>query len=121
MGFSLTEHWVWNFWLADDGHEFHPFSLYAPKSLGDPELRHRNARFGHAPSGDFVERIDHGAIFGAGEPGDFDDTVTWAGSVPWARTDCGACSPPVRMFRMTRPRPILRRSGSQHRSISSRG
>ena len=28
-------------------------------------MRLRDARFGHAPSGDFVERIDHGAIFGA--------------------------------------------------------
>jgi len=79
--FSLPDHWVWDFWLADDGQEFHLFYLHAPKSLGDPELRHRNARFGHATSLDLSTWTDHGPIFGAGDEGDFDVTATWTGSV----------------------------------------
>jgi beta-fructofuranosidase len=81
MAFTLTDFWVWDFWLADDGDQFHLFYLHAPKSLGDPELRHRNARFGHATSADLTNWSDLGPIFGPGAPGDFDETATWTGSV----------------------------------------
>ncbi len=50
MTFARPEHWLWDFWLADDGKSFHMFYLHAPKSLGNPDLRHRNARIGHATS-----------------------------------------------------------------------
>lgn len=81
MTFRLERAWVWDFWLADDGELFHLFYLHAPRSLGDPDLRHRNARFGHATSADLVDWTDHGSIFDAGGPGDFDETATWTGSV----------------------------------------
>ncbi|MEO7223153.1 MAG: hypothetical protein ABIY37_11830 [Devosia sp.] len=81
MGFSLPDHWVWDFWTADDGELFHLFYLHAPKSLGHPDLRHRNARIGHATSSDLRNWTNHGEAFPAGEPGTFDGTATWTGCV----------------------------------------
>lgn len=81
MAFSLDTHWVWDFWLADDGERFHLYYLRAPKSLGDPELRHRNARIGHATSADLRTWTDHGEVIGPGHQGSFDETATWTGSV----------------------------------------
>ena len=81
MAFNLPDHWVWDFWLADDGARHHLFYLHAPKSLGDPNLRHRNARIGHASSTDLREWTDHGQVFDAGAAGSFDGSATWTGSV----------------------------------------
>ncbi|WP_127473255.1 glycoside hydrolase family 68 protein [Microbacterium sulfonylureivorans] len=81
MAFSLDNHWVWDFWVADPGDSFHLFYLHAPKSLGDPELRHRNARIGHATSTDLIEWTDHGEVLAPGPAGSFDATATWTGSV----------------------------------------
>ncbi|MFD5112802.1 glycosyl hydrolase family 32 [Streptomyces sp. NPDC058391] len=81
MTFRLDHAWVWDFWFADDGDTFHLYYLHAPKSLGDPELRHRNARIGHATSANLIDWRDHGPVFGPGEPGAFDETATWTGSV----------------------------------------
>lgn len=81
MAFSRPDHWVWDFWLADDGEQYHLFYLHAPHALGDPQLRHRNARIGHASSTDLITWRDHGRIFEPGPPGSFDDTANWTGSV----------------------------------------
>lgn len=81
MTFALPDHWVWDFWFADDGERFHLYYLHAPKSLVDQHLRHRNARIGHATSVDLVRWIDHGPVLEPGGPGDFDQTATWTGSV----------------------------------------
>jgi Beta-fructosidases (levanase/invertase) len=87
MSFNLADHWVWDFWLADDGTRFHLYYLHAPKSLGNPDLRHRNARIGHATSADLKNWTNHGQIFDAGAPGSFDGSATWTGSV--VRDDAG--------------------------------
>lgn len=81
MSFNLPDHWVWDFWLADDGERYHLFYLHAPKSLGNPDLRHRNARIGHATSTDLRQWSDHGLAFDAGAPGSFDGSATWTGSI----------------------------------------
>lgn len=81
MAFSLEQSWVWDFWFADDGRTFHMFYLHAPKSLVDPELRHRNAVIGHATSEDLTTWIDLGPVLGPGASGAFDETATWTGSV----------------------------------------
>lgn len=81
MTFALDDHWVWDFWLADDGLDYHLYYLHAPKSLEDPDLRHRNARIGHATSEDLTTWIDKGPVLGPGEAGAFDETATWTGSV----------------------------------------
>lgn len=81
MSFVRDDHWVWDFWLADDGARYHLFYLHAPKALGHPDLRHRNARIGHASSSNLREWTDHGRIFEAGAEGAFDCTANWTGSV----------------------------------------
>lgn len=81
MTFSLPDSWVWDFWTAVDGEMIHLFYLHAPKSLGDPDLRHRNAAIGHATSSDFVHWVDHGVVLSHGTPGAPDESATWTGSV----------------------------------------
>ena len=81
MTFSLADHWVWDFWIADDGDRFHLFYLHAPMSLGDPQLRHRNAVIGHASSVDLTDWTDHGRVIGPGQAGLADETASWTGSV----------------------------------------
>lgn len=78
---SVPDHWVWDFWLADDGEQHHVFFLHAPRSLGDEGRRHRAARIGHAVSDDLEhwELLDE--PFGPGTGDDFDASTTWTGSV----------------------------------------
>jgi len=81
MTFTLPDHWVWDFWLARDGDTHHMLFLQAPMSLGDPDLRHRNATVGHATSYDLRSWTVHGTVL---EPagGDAPDaTATWTGSI----------------------------------------
>ncbi|GHF19097.1 glycosyl hydrolase family 32 [Pseudolysinimonas yzui] len=81
MSFVHADHWVWDFWLADDGERFHLYYLYASRSLGDPDLRHRHARIGHASSDDLCTWQDHGPVLGPGDAYGFDGSATWTGSV----------------------------------------
>jgi beta-fructofuranosidase len=81
MALRLPEHWLWDFWLARDGDDVHLFYLQAPRALGDPELRHRNATIGHAVSRDLRRWRVLGDALGPGPPGAFDDLATWTGSV----------------------------------------
>jgi beta-fructofuranosidase len=81
MAFSLEHSWVWDLWVADDGELFHLYYLHAPRHLGDPELRHRNARIGHATSPDLVTWQNHGPVLVPGGPGTFDESATWTGCV----------------------------------------
>jgi beta-fructofuranosidase len=81
MTLRLDDHWVWDFWFARDGLDVHVFFLHAPRSLGDPELRHRNARIGHAVSRDLRNWEVLPPAMEPGPPGAFDDMATWTGSV----------------------------------------
>jgi len=47
----LPDHWLWDFWIADDGTAYHLFFLKAPR-VGDPGQLHWNVRIGHAVSPD---------------------------------------------------------------------
>jgi beta-fructofuranosidase len=81
MALSFHDRWVWDSWVADDGETYHLFYLYASRSLGEAELRHRHARIGHAVSSDLVSWSDLGSVLEPGDPGTFDGTATWTGSV----------------------------------------
>jgi beta-fructofuranosidase len=79
--------WAWDYWLADDGASYHLFFLYAARSLGDPELRHRNAAVGHATSTDLRSWVrGEDALLPSATPA-FDDLAVWTGSV--LRDDAG--------------------------------
>lgn len=84
---SLDDHWVWDFWLADDGESYHLFFLYAPTSLQDETKRHRAARIGHATSPDLRTWERVADPFTVGTPESFDATATWTGSI--VRADDG--------------------------------
>ena len=77
----LDDHWTWDFWTAQDGPYTHLFFLKAPRSLGDPDLRHTNARIGHAVSTDLRRWTVLDDALGPGELGAWDDIATWTGSV----------------------------------------
>lgn len=81
MSLTLPDMWLWDFWLARDGDDYHCFYLQAPRSLGDPELRHRNASIGHAVSRDLVSWTVLPDALAPGKPGAWDDATTWTGSV----------------------------------------
>ena len=79
MTFAIDGQFVWDFWTVhDDTHRVHHlFHLYASMSLGDPELRHRNARVGHAVSRDLRawKRLPDPLPEAAG----YDDLASWTG------------------------------------------
>jgi beta-fructofuranosidase len=81
MSLRLPDHWLWDFWFARDGDDVHLFFLHAPRSAGDPDLRHRSARIGHAVSRDLRDWQLLPMALGPGAPGAFDDQATWTGSV----------------------------------------
>jgi beta-fructofuranosidase len=81
MPLRLDDSWVWDFWTARDGDDFHLFYLRAPRSLLDPELRHHRAVIGHAVSQDMHTWTVLPDALGCGAPGSFDDRATWTGSV----------------------------------------
>lgn len=81
MALRLPDQWVWDFWFARKGHEHHVFYLQAPRTLGDPLLRHHSASIGHAASSDLRRwRVLPDALH-PGPPGTWDDLATWTGSV----------------------------------------
>jgi beta-fructofuranosidase len=83
MTLRLEDKWLWDFWLAQDGPDYHVFYLQAPRSLGDPEVRHWNVSIGHAVSQDLLTwQVLPDAL--APSPADtskWDNHTTWTGSV----------------------------------------
>jgi beta-fructofuranosidase len=78
---ALNDKWIWDFWLARNGDDWHVYFLQADKSLGDPELRHRHVSQGHAVSGNLVDWTYLGTCFAPSEAPAWDDWTTWTGSV----------------------------------------
>jgi beta-fructofuranosidase len=81
MALRLPDKWLWDFWLAQDGPDYHLFYLQAPRSLGKPELRHWNVSIGHAVSQDLrMWQVLPDALHPS--PADaWDDYTTWTGSI----------------------------------------
>ncbi len=83
MTFTIDGQFVWDFWTAhDEARDLHHlFHLYAPMSLGDPELRHRNARVGHAVSADLENwtRLPDPLPERSPATSAFDDLASWTG------------------------------------------
>jgi beta-fructofuranosidase len=81
MSLRLPDHWIWDFWFAQDGDRVHVFFLHAPRDVGHQDLRHSHARIGHAVSGDLRSWKVLPTALGPGPPGAFDDLATWTGSM----------------------------------------
>lgn len=78
---TLQDRWLWDFWFARDGDDYHVFYLQAPRSIGDPDERHWNASIGHAVSRDLRTWSVLPDALGPGESGSWDDRSTWTGSI----------------------------------------
>lgn len=78
---ALDDDWVWDSWYAWDTGTLHAFYLKAPKSLGDPNLRHVNARVGHSTSVDGRNWVHHQDALQPSAVEAFDDRAIWTGSV----------------------------------------
>jgi len=78
----LEDKWVWDFWFAQDGENTHIFYLQAPRSLGDPNLRHKNSTIGHAVSNDLTrwEALPD-AILPSEDENAWDSLAPWTGSI----------------------------------------
>lgn len=81
MTFTVEGEFVWDFWTAYDEarRRHHLFYLHAPASLGDPELRHRNARVGHAVSADLAHWTRCPDPLPEPVTPSFDDLASWTG------------------------------------------
>ncbi|MEO0991162.1 MAG: levansucrase [Pseudomonadota bacterium] len=78
---ALDDKWIWDSWYVRDGDLWHCFFLQAPKSIGDPELRHWNVTYGHATSANLLTWEHHGTCFAPSDGPAWDDYTTWTGSV----------------------------------------
>jgi beta-fructofuranosidase len=81
MALRLPDNWLWDFWLIQDGPDYHLFYLQAPRSLGKPELRHWSVSIGHAVSQNLRNwQVLPDALHPS--PADtWDDYTTWTGSI----------------------------------------
>jgi beta-fructofuranosidase len=81
MTLRLADDWLWDFWTVTVDRDVHVFYLKAPRSLGDPDLRHWNVTIGHAVSSDLTHWEILPDALSPGAPGTFDDRSTWTGSI----------------------------------------
>jgi beta-fructofuranosidase len=81
VSLRLSDKWVWDFWLANDGAQQHIFYLQAPRSLKRSDLRHHHASIGHAVSQDLRTWEVVADALHPGSAGSWDDLATWTGSI----------------------------------------
>src|SRR5687767_12256345 len=85
MALRLEDKWVWDFWFAVEGDNYHIFYLQANRALENPDMRHWNVSIGHAVSRDLRQwRILPDALRPSDptlKPEAFDTYTTWTGSV----------------------------------------
>ncbi len=78
----LEDSWIWDSWSVDDPDgRHHLFFLKAPRSLGDPELRHFTPSIGHAVSADWCCWTPLPDALRPADTPAWDDLTTWTGSV----------------------------------------
>ncbi len=87
MVIARDTHWIWDSWYLRDGATWHAYFLQAPKSLGDPELRHWHVTQGHATSTDLKTWTHLGTCFEPAPGPAWDDYTTWTGCT--LRDDAG--------------------------------
>ncbi|MBK7896282.1 MAG: family 43 glycosylhydrolase [Candidatus Promineifilaceae bacterium] len=80
---KLEDKWVWDFWFAQDGPDYHIFYLQSRNDLPKESLRHWHVSIGHAVSRDLVNwEILPDALHPSAQTGDsWDNASTWTGSI----------------------------------------
>jgi beta-fructofuranosidase len=81
MALRLPDKWLWDFWLVQDGPDYHVFYLQAPSSLDRAELRHFHPSIGHAVSQDLRRWEVLPDALAPNPSAAWDDYTTWTGSV----------------------------------------
>lgn len=83
MSIYLSDKWVWDFWFAQDGADYHIFYLQATRALREEHLRHWHVSIGHAVSADLRQwQLLPDALAPSAENEDaFDSYTTWTGSI----------------------------------------
>lgn len=81
MALHLSAKWLWDFWFAQDGSDYHIFYLQASRSLLKEELRHWNVSIGHAVSQDLRTWEILPDALSPCQSEAWDDYTTWTGSV----------------------------------------
>lgn len=81
MALSLPDKWLWDFWLAKDGPDYHVFYLQAPRALDRADLRHYHPSIGHAVSANLVRWTILPDALAPNANAAWDDYTTWTGSV----------------------------------------
>jgi beta-fructofuranosidase len=90
MVLRLPDKWIWDFWFALDGSDYHVFYLQAPRTLKDPDLRHWCVSIGHAVSQDLqnwqvlpdaLSPSSSGITQPCEQAEGWDNLTTWTGSV----------------------------------------
>jgi beta-fructofuranosidase len=80
MVLALKDKWVWDFWFAQNGDEWHVYFLQADKTLPHHDDRHRNVTQAHAVSKDLINWTHLGQCLAPSRGPAFDDWTTWTGS-----------------------------------------
>jgi beta-fructofuranosidase len=78
---SRDKEWIWDSWYVVNGDDLHAYYLMAPRSLGNPDLRHINARIGHSVTQNGTDWVHLPEAFGPSEVDDFDNQAIWTGSI----------------------------------------
>ena len=81
MVIAIEDKFIWDSWYVRDGDLWHGYFLQAPRSIGDPDLRHWNVSYGHATSHDLVNWEHLGTTFAPSAGPAWDDCTTWTGSI----------------------------------------
>jgi beta-fructofuranosidase len=83
MALRLPDRWLWDFWLAQDGPDYHVFYLQAPRALEQEALRHWNVSVGHAVSQDLRhwEVLPDALRPSPAGTDAWDNYTTWTGSI----------------------------------------
>ena len=82
MALRIDDKWVWDFWFAQDGPDYHIFYLQAPRNLAEEKLRHWHVSIGHAVSQDLIKwQILPDVLHPSQNEADWDSASTWTGSV----------------------------------------
>lgn len=81
MALVIPGKWIWDFWFAQDGSDYHIFYLQADRTLKEERLRHWHVSIGHAVSQDLHRwEILPDALRPSPGPA-WDDKTTWTGSI----------------------------------------